>query len=140
MALSAHAIFYTGPVAYLCLSLFSSGFFPSAVPDSEHHSSVVREVSNSLAELTSPFPEISLKELEDAFSFSKKTKSPGHDGFSPLWLAISFELIKNHILAIFNQCLKFNYFPRNWKVATVLILKKANKAVYNLAVSGLSAS
>ena len=117
------------------LKAFSSGFFPSAVSDSEQHTSVVSEVSNSLAELTSPFPEISLKELEEVFSISKKTKSPGQDGFSPLWLATSFELIKNHILAIFNHCLKFNYFPRNWKVAAVLILKKANKAVYNLVSS-----
>ena len=121
------------------LKAFSAGFFLSDSANSENHSAVVSEVENCLAENIGAnigfVPEISVQELEEEFANSKKTKAPGPDGFSPLWLECSFNIIKSHILAIFNRCLKFQYFPRDWKIASVLILKKANKASYNLVSS-----
>jgi hypothetical protein len=120
---------YTEPLDIL--KAFSAGFFPTESVNSEGHSAVLREVENCLKEHTDAFPEISVKEIEEVFPNLKKTKAPGTDGFSPLWLALSFNFIKSHILAIFNTCLKLHYFPRDWKVASVLIFKKANKASYN---------
>ena len=69
-------------------------------------------------------PPFSLKEMEEQHKALKKTKTPGHDGFSAVWLQHSFCVIKHHILALFNACLRLRYFPAAWKCATVLILKK----------------
>ena len=43
----------------------------------------------------------------------------------------AFELIKFHLLAIFSASFKLSYFPKSWKSANIIILKKGNKANYN---------
>ena len=56
-------------------------------------------------------PPFSLKEMEEQHKALKKTKTPGHDGFSAVWLQHSFCVIKHHILALFNACPRLRYFP-----------------------------
>ena len=110
------------------LSAFSTHFFPANSPDDKLHKSVIDE-TNSFCDIPLPSDEVyvSLSDVEQAFDSMRLTKSPGPDGISPDWLKLSFNLVKNHHLALFAVCFKLSYFPKHWKIASIIILKKNNK-------------
>jgi len=113
------------------LSAFSTHFFPANSPDDKLHKSVIDE-TNSFCDIPLPTDEVyvSLSDVEQAFDSMRLTKSPGPDGISPDWLKLSFNLVKAHLLALFAVCFKLSYFPKHWKIASIIILKKNNKDNY----------
>jgi hypothetical protein len=71
---------------------------------------------------------VTLVDLKLAMESLRLTKSPGPDGISSVWLRHSYEPIKFHLVALFSACCSLSHFPTNWKSASIIILKKSNKA------------
>ena len=117
------------PVAIL--QEFANHFFQKEQTSTETHSRIENEVQKALEELINdPIPPISAAEVETAAQKLKKHSAPGTDGINTGLLIISLHLIMNHLLLLFNSCLKTGIFPQNWKVARVRILRKGNKSDY----------
>ena len=114
------------------LSAFSSNFFPVNPPDSLSHKIVSDSVKAFCdVPLASPDIYVTLDDLKLAMESLRLTKSPGPDGISSVWLSHSFDLIKFHLVALFSACFTLSHFPNNWKSASIIILKKNNKANYS---------
>ncbi len=66
-----------------------------------------------------------LNEVENIINNLKQNKAPGIDRITNEILQRVFKLIPNEITKLFNKCLEFGYFPKNWKIATIKILSKS---------------
>ncbi|KAJ2937353.1 hypothetical protein O0L34_g19237 [Tuta absoluta] len=62
-------------------------------------------------------------------------KTPGPDGFSADICAEAIKANSETFLALINCCLRLSYFPKPWKVASVVILRKPGKDDYTQAKS-----
>lgn len=73
-------------------------------------------------------PEVSVAELEVAANRLKNNgKSPGPDGFTYRILIPAVEVAKEIFALLFTRCLRQSYFPEDWKVARLVLLRKPNK-------------
>ncbi len=114
------------------LSAFSSNFFPVNPPDNLSHKIVSDSVKAYCdVPLASPDIYVTLDDLKLAMESLRITKSPGPDGIYAVWLSHSFDLIKFHLVALFSACFTLSHFLNNWKSASIIILKKNNKANYS---------
>ena len=57
----------------------------------------------------------------------KNNKAPRLDGINNQTLKNLPESALNYIKVIFNDCMRLNYFPEDWKVAKILVFPKAGK-------------
>ena len=57
----------------------------------------------------------------------QKNKAPGRDGICTEHIQFYYSDIKMHLLHIFKACFQYNYFPKAWKTATVLVIPKPGK-------------
>jgi hypothetical protein len=113
------------------LSAFSSHFFPTNPPDdSFHKSALLSSTTFCEAPLSSTEYFVLPSEVKQAFDSVRLSKSAGSDGISSIWLNHSFDLIKSHLAALFSVCFNLGYFPKCWKTASIVILKKDNKPNY----------
>ena len=65
------------------------------------------------------------EELLEVISQMKKGKAPGIDGIDLIIIQKAYPIIKNHLLAILNGCLKYGLFPQEWKVGKLVIFSKS---------------
>lgn len=72
-------------------------------------------------------PPFSFNEIKYALTEQNNLKAPGYDKIDAFIIKNLFKNFKHLIREIFNTCLKFNYFPKNWKIATVVFFAKRNK-------------
>jgi len=86
------------------------------------HEAVIYEDIHSRE--NSPF---TLEDLEMAWRKMKTKKSAGPDGIPPEAVRIASETHPNKVLGVMNSALQSGIFPRNWKLARLVLLKKDGK-------------
>lgn len=73
------------------------------------------------------FPEVTCAEIEELRKSIPNGKVPGPDGVPDLVIR-EVARVKPEILRdVFNKCLKDGVFPRSWKVARLVLLRKGDK-------------
>jgi hypothetical protein len=70
-------------------------------------------------------PECSYEEINAAFARIKMGKAAGLDGVYPEMARSAWKSIPDFVCALFNHCLRENYFPKEWKKSRVVSLLKA---------------
>lgn len=101
--------------------------------NSPHITWVKQSLSEDWPSVDLPIPYVSPTEVSNEIQHLKRKKSPGHD-------LIPNEIIKEFpfrailfLTALFNACLRWNYFPYNWKHAQVTMIPKPGKPKNNLS-------
>lgn len=69
----------------------------------------------------------SLLELKRKIARLKSKKAPGNDKIPNILIKNLSETAKEHLLFIFNSCLKIGYFPKKWKMGKIIPIPKPNK-------------
>lgn len=112
----------------------AKAFYPrdTEEEDSENHGHIRRKAEEinrwSHAEIHDP--PFTPHELEMALKSFNPKKAPGADGFTSDICARAILCDPTFFLALLNVCLKHGYFPKQWKEATVVVLKKPGKDSY----------
>lgn len=78
-------------------------------------------------------PSFTEEELAESVKKVKVGKSPGPDQITGEAVRLIFETIPETLLAVFNQLIKQQCFPTQWKEATVVLLPKAKQTNSALA-------
>ncbi|XP_058449145.1 uncharacterized protein LOC131429116 [Malaya genurostris] len=101
---------------------------PQYVPASRMEAAVRNNPNNLLVPNDfSEELEITAHEPSTYIKTSKNMKAPGFDNILNIELKhMSFEFF-NHLATIFNQCLRFSYFPSLWKSAKVIPIMNPGK-------------
>lgn len=102
--------------------------FPNDDPEEDsHRQAELRRLAclPSQAANDSPF---TMEEIERVITQMKKGKAPGPDGILPDVLIRAAPLILAILERLFNACLELQYFPSDWKLARVVLLKKDTAA------------
>jgi hypothetical protein len=91
--------------------------------ETDEQKSIRDEIYNEIeTENDLPF---SKAELENVL-FSQNLKSaPGIDNIPAILTQKVFQIIPEEILKFFNLCLTLNYFPKQWKIASLIVLLKS---------------
>lgn len=93
----------------------------------EHVNEVKEFLSNEIPSVELPVPYVTPSELQTEIKFLKHKKSPGHDLISnEVIQELPFKAIL-FLTAIFNACLRWKYFPDQWKHAQVTVIAKPGK-------------
>jgi len=85
------------------------------------------KVDERASQPTTPVPPITPQELERAGKRLKAGKAPGPDGIPNEVLKIAIKLQPQMFLKTFNSCLEEGTFPRQWKQARLVLLRKGDK-------------
>jgi len=106
-------------------------FFPNEKQKGHFQEKTVQDYKSYTREPNQSIPPLITKvELKNSI-FSLNSKSaPGTDGIGIDIIQLAYSIISDVLLSIYNLCIKFNYYPKNWKIAKVTILKKPNKTSY----------
>lgn len=75
-------------------------------------------------------PPITEHEVEEILTGILSKRATGSDGIPNEILKLAKSLLLPHLTSIFNNCLKFGYFPKPWRTATTAILRKSDKDNY----------
>ncbi|CAH2208052.1 jg10111, partial [Pararge aegeria aegeria] len=75
-------------------------------------------------------PPFTMKELQDAAGSFNPKKAPGREGLTPDICLQAIKVDPDAYLALANKCLEIGYFPKIWKIATVVVLRKPGKEDY----------
>ncbi|KAJ2940791.1 hypothetical protein O0L34_g14908 [Tuta absoluta] len=76
-------------------------------------------------------PLFTLYELDRTIASFNPKKAPGDDGLTADICAQAIATASDTFLALLNRCLVLGHFPKIWKRATVIILRKPNKESYS---------
>jgi hypothetical protein len=106
-------------------------FFPFEPPSDIAHSAIIDSAKSALNLSDSAVPPISDWEFESAFKTLNKKSAPGYDGISADLLLCSLPVIKPLLFKILNACLLLSFFPCNWKLSKVIVIRKPNKPEYS---------
>lgn len=73
--------------------------------------------------------EIQKEELSRAIKkgFGGKNTAPGPDGLQKKALALASNVLVRHMRGLFSECLKLGIFPKIWKRASLVLLRKEGK-------------
>ena len=85
------------------------------------------EETRKLSEDDPPFTE---SEVDAVLKTQNPKKAPGADGFTADICARAIQSEKGIFMAIANKCLAMSHFPKQWKTAHVVILRKPGKDDY----------
>lgn len=80
--------------------------------------------------LSADDPPFTLAEVETVLKAQNPKKAPGSDGLTADICARAIRSESKVFMAIANQCLAMSYFPKLWKSAHVVILRKPGKEDY----------
>jgi hypothetical protein len=69
---------------------------------------------------------VSMEEVERS-TIGVSSTSPGSDKITVRLLKAAWSATKTPIHGLYNQCLRFSYFPRSWRLAEVAMLPKVGK-------------
>ena len=83
-----------------------------------------------VAEDEIPWEPITEQEIANALKKAKKSTAPGHDGLPTLvwyelWLYVS-----SYVTQIFSSSINLRYYPQQWKIAKIVVLRKPGKGDY----------
>ncbi|XP_046978117.1 uncharacterized protein LOC124543839 [Vanessa cardui] len=116
--------------------LLAKTFYPedATETDTPYHTQLRRLVENIPKELIGDLgeddPPFTGAELEAVLKEQNPKKAPGPDGFTADICAMAIRCAREVFLTIANKCLAISYFPKQWKVAHVVILNKPGKDDY----------
>ncbi|XP_046977641.1 uncharacterized protein LOC124543461 [Vanessa cardui] len=116
--------------------LLAKTFYPedATETDTPYHTQLRRLVENIPKELIGDLgeddPPFTGAELEAVLKEQNPKKAPGPDGFTADICATAIRCAREVFLTIANKCLAISYFPKQWKVAHVVILNKPGKDDY----------
>ena len=90
-----------------------------------HEYEINQSVNNFLsADFPNDFPDFRISELRGLIKNLKSICAFGYDKIPNLVLHNLTRRPLIHLLNIFKNCIKFNYFPEIWKIAKIIILPK----------------
>lgn len=72
-------------------------------------------------------PEVTERELEEAFAKMSLQKAPGLDGITGKIWSIPYEVLGGPLRHVFERCLREGVFPGVWKKARLVLLPKEKK-------------
>ena len=75
--------------------------------------------------------EVSLGEVRDAVKAMPLTSTPGLDHIPVVVLRKNLFILAPWLRLIYSSSLSLQYFPRTWRVAKVIVLRKPGKATYS---------
>jgi hypothetical protein len=78
------------------------------------------------------FHTLAPSELDSEFTRMAPNKAPGPDGFPVRVLRFLWSEIRNPLFKIYTRCLQIGYYPKSWRTAISLILRKPKKPDYSL--------
>ncbi|CAH2101413.1 unnamed protein product [Euphydryas editha] len=116
--------------------LLAKTFYPndSVTTDTAYHKQVREAVEcripAELQDLSEDDPPFTTSELEMVLSSQNPKKAPGPDGLTSDICTAAINYDREVFLALANKCLSLSYFPKQWKVAHVCILRKPAKEDY----------
>lgn len=118
--------------------LLANTFYPPDNPDTDEecHRIVRESVRKRIADLdivpnTAPeYVPIELEEILRVLKGMSSSKAPGDDGFTADICLRSFQTAPTIFQAILNRCLYLGCFPRVWKRARIVIIRKPGKTDY----------
>lgn len=118
-----------GSARYIAETLYPEDH-PAA--DNSHHSRVRLEAESvNEGENGEPYdPPFTIAELKTSSESFNPKKAPGMDGLTADICNRAISKDPEIFLAILNKCLAYNHFPRVWKEATVVVLRKPGKIDY----------
>lgn len=101
------------------LKRITAGLFPTR-PECTY-------VRNCTAE---PPPLLTHEELRHGIlRIQSRNKSPGPDGISSAILVAVYQAYPDWLMSIFNCCISAGIFPRRWKTARLVLLRKGDKPI-----------
>ena len=71
--------------------------------------------------------EVNLDELQETIRDTSSMKAGGPDGILNLVLKNNINVLSPIMLKIINTCLKLSYFPKEWKFANILVIRKKKR-------------
>ncbi|XP_050558906.1 uncharacterized protein LOC126912164 [Spodoptera frugiperda] len=80
-------------------------------------------------------PPFTLSELQRSISSFNPKKAPGADGFTADICSRAINCNPGYFLSLINRCLAYHHFPKTWKEATVVVLRKPGKDKYTVPKS-----
>ncbi|CAK1589381.1 unnamed protein product [Parnassius mnemosyne] len=118
------------------VKLLAETFFPEDLTDSENtyhrHVRIKADKVNSAEQDDLCDPLFTMLELKQAYRSFNPKKAPGADGFTADICLHAIESNPELFLAFLNKCLTLQHFPKTWKIATVIVLKKPGKVDYTM--------
>lgn len=103
--------------------------FPQDSPDSDTlKNKQIRNNCKSFDNAVNDFPNITVDELEYALFCMKSKKAPDIDGLYIDFYKNGFSLLQSSLLKLYNAYINLSYFPKEWKIAKVCLIKKPNIA------------
>jgi hypothetical protein len=82
---------------------------------------------------TRPLPPISKELIGHLLTNTSNKSAPGHSGHTWVIIKWAWEADAERITDLLTACLRAGHHPRLWKVATVCVIPKPNRADYTLA-------
>ena len=107
--------------------LFQVPFYPND-PPTDNDVNTCNEPVNILNQEPNVFPPLTYEEISTSLYDMSKGKAPGNDGIRVEILQFVYPEICTHLFIIYQACLNLCYFPSAWKIATVAIIPKPDRA------------
>ena len=116
------------------VKLITETFYPEDTldADDDYHRHIRLEADrvNNVENSETYDPPFTMAELREAGESFNPRKAPGMDGFTADICSRAIGNAPETFLALMNRCLELGYFPRIWKEATVVVLRKPGKVDY----------
>nr|BAA07467.1 ORF2 [Bombyx mori] len=112
--------------------LLAETFYPEdrEEEDNDEHAEIRRRAKISEGVHDEYVPSFTVNELKHALKSFNPKKAPGADGLTSDICTHAVDLDQKLFLGLINKCLEHRYFPKIWKAATVVILRKSGKDSY----------
>ncbi|XP_072948186.1 uncharacterized protein [Epargyreus clarus] len=115
--------------------LLADTFYPedSATTDDQYHMLLRRSTEDQLEtsrQLSADDPKFTPAELDLVLKAMNPKKAPGSDGLTADICTEAIQSGREVFMAIANKCLELAHFPKQWKTAHVVILRKPGKDDY----------
>jgi hypothetical protein len=81
---------------------------------------------------TRPFVPFTEEELNDLLRLTANKLAPGTSGIGWFLLKKGWEVVKDHLLDIYNACFTLGHHPARWREAKVVVIPKPDKPDYSL--------
>ena len=118
------------------MQYYPTVFFPKNPADPNVQSMVtISAMEKIIAKSHTNIPSTNMEEITTAVFSMKKNKAPGADGITLEHIQCYFNILKETMHNIYQAYLSLAYFPKNWKLAKILVIPKPGLDDYESATS-----